>query len=279
MATRNISRAYVSSVVESSGTSSLQQVPFREKIYTANELQTPAQVARALQQLQREIALGTQSARTNPMLGGTYFASRGFAAGVPLTFAHKVATTGQVAWLRSGMRIGATPAIGDIFEVSQSAARGTITLVATCNMVADLYFYERPGAQGYTTPDNTEYSGSQVPTWTATSNGLGYWAPGTGGSGREAGIQSITASGTIDDNVEIVEVHTSDGSFSLALPSVASRKTNQVCGPMLVVDADGDAATNPFKLTGTINGVSSYTVSSNWGSALLFAGTSQWWAA
>jgi hypothetical protein len=125
-------------------------VPMREEVFHPSDVSSPAGVSRALQQMQRHVAETTQSARSLPFLGGTYFPNIFFAVGVNQTFAHRVPGGVAVAFeVLRPRNVGPSPLATVVVEVSQDTTNGRITLVAlplAQGMTCDLHFFPQPVA-------------------------------------------------------------------------------------------------------------------------------------
>lgn len=169
------------SVVGTSGgarTSTLQSggAPYREELYSAESLATPAQVAAALQKLSRHVAEATAPSRSLPIHGGAYFPEQKLMANVALTIAHGVDSPAGVAWLAGSVRTGA-PANASVAmvlnEVGQDVDHGLITFSSTVNLLCDIWCFPRPVAEDTPSPAPSPAGGGGLSPTGVTAGAYG----------------------------------------------------------------------------------------------------------
>jgi hypothetical protein len=188
---------------------SRELVAMREEICHPSQLTSPAAIANAIHQVLRHVAETTQSSRSLPVLGGTYWPNVSLPAGTAQPFAHGVG--GIAAFIALRVRQQSAGPAPIIVEVGQDN-NGRITLAATVACIADLWFFPQPGpggvALGSSPPFLVPAAGgslvwhSQVftatGTFTATVTGTHLvtgWGGAGGGGGGHGGTAGITGVG------------------------------------------------------------------------------------
>lgn len=147
---RNNITAIVGSTPGKNGTTTTvthELVTMRVEPFQPTDVDTPSKVAQALGKVQQHVQETTQSARSLPQLGGTYFPGVVFTANTPQTLAHRVQGGQLVSFEVKSPRSLTSNAAVTVIEVSQNASLGRITLLAvptTMGLTCDLQFFQRP---------------------------------------------------------------------------------------------------------------------------------------
>lgn len=124
-------------------------VPLREEVFSSADVSSPGGVVASLHKMQRHMAEATQASRSLPVQGGTYWPNVGFVANAAHVFQHGIPGGLAVAWVAPSMRPNVANALVlcQVVETAQDAAHGKVTLTASANCVADVWFFPRPSAE------------------------------------------------------------------------------------------------------------------------------------
>jgi Ubiquitin-activating enzyme E1 FCCH domain len=140
-------------------------VPHKFEVVTPDSVQTPSQVAQLFQLMQRNASESTQSARSLPVLGGTYWPGLTLSSGTH-SIAHGVQSA-TVSWLVGRMQLGygltgyftvaGTASSGGAIEVATTFAHGFST-GDTVSIQGIVGTYEANGLWPVTVVDTTHFT-------------------------------------------------------------------------------------------------------------------------
>ena len=121
---------------------SSEVVPFREEIFTADQVDQPTKLARALHLVQRHVAEATQASRSLPVLGGAYFVDMAFAAGANVIVSHGL--TGPVSWIACAVRPSNVAQTASVQEIAQTGSNTRIVFQSANACTIDLWLFPKP---------------------------------------------------------------------------------------------------------------------------------------
>lgn len=206
--------------------STVELVAFKEQAFSPADVGAPGGVAMALHRVQRAAIDATASARTLPVLGGTYWPNVAFVGGESAVLAHGCGAGVTVSFILARVRVTASSTLApSVVEVAQDASTGRITLAADVDCICDLWFYPQPLGKGSTgagstvppiTPPIPPPTPPSVPiTWAAdlanSADAAQYvstisydaagWAHGAGGTVQVRGTSTVLD--WVDGNLQL----------------------------------------------------------------------------